>query len=196
MVSLGVLKSIQTFPPCFILLSALFLVPFTCNSHLSRLQSTPIHLMVEPFKKCFLFRIFLNFIFAFVIASKQLTIEYDTFKGDRFSPATIDEISSSVVHNMSMSRRQFYPFWLFWIRHQIIFRDNKWNIAFYRHFIHCTFIFEQETGSPNQVPVSQVTSCFYIFKKSAYVQKVRFSSCALIKDTSFIWRILLLEEMH
>lgn len=30
---------------------------------------------------------------------------------------------------------------------------------FHRHFIHSTFIFEQEIVSPNQVPVFQVTSC-------------------------------------
>lgn len=45
-----------------------------------------------------------------MIASKQLALEYDTFKGDNFWSATIDELSSSVVYKMSMSRRTFSPF--------------------------------------------------------------------------------------
>lgn len=112
--SLSVLKSIQTFPPCFILLSALYQSSSTCNSHSSRLQSTLTHLAVKHFKimlpnyknKYFFF----YFILPFVKPLKQLAVEYDVLKGDGFSSATINELSSSAVHKMSMTRIRFSPF--------------------------------------------------------------------------------------
>lgn len=45
-----------------------------------------------------------------MIASKQLAVEYDMFKDDSFSSATINELSSSAVHKMSMSKDNFLPF--------------------------------------------------------------------------------------
>lgn len=55
--------------------------------------------MLPNYKKKFIFYLILPFVKAF----KQLAVEYSVLKRDAFTSATINELSSSAIHKMSLS---------------------------------------------------------------------------------------------